>query len=189
MIWTDESDARILKMREDGRSATEIFKALVADGHDVTRNAILGRTHRLIKMAKKYGRPPVVKAARQKAEPAPATTDYGRKAREIALALAREAKQKAIQERAAADLKAKRDRELADCRPLFLGDKWPARASWCRFPIFSGEIDPDEPVFCGAATPEGGPYCEKHALRCFRPSMKPKEPHYERGRKSVYRTR
>jgi hypothetical protein len=47
--WTDKLDRLLLRRRQDGFSAAQIAAELSAAGFPTTRNAVLGRFHRLIK--------------------------------------------------------------------------------------------------------------------------------------------
>ncbi len=77
MSWTEERTATLKRMWESGATATEIAKEL----GDVSRNAVIGKAHRLglkarpspVKAAEKKKAAPKAKPApKKKAEPAPA---------------------------------------------------------------------------------------------------------------------
>ena len=76
MSWTEERTATLKRLWEGGATATEIAKEL----GDVSRNAVIGKAHRLglksrpspVKAAEKKAAPKPKPAPKKKAAPAPA---------------------------------------------------------------------------------------------------------------------
>ncbi|MEO1015923.1 MAG: GcrA family cell cycle regulator [Pseudomonadota bacterium] len=155
MSWTEERVEALKKLWTEGHSASQIAKQLGG----VTRNAVIGKVHRLglsgrATPSRPVKRPP--RLARPKPRPgaAPATQAEARPT--IAARLREEA---AL---AAALPPAKTaDGEAATILTL--------RDSMCKWPIG----DPADPsfAFCGRKA-ECGPYCAEHAKVAFQPAKK-----------------
>jgi hypothetical protein len=160
-IWQPEDDALLLERWAAGDSAAAIADLFWQNKIELTRNAILGRLHRLrskrAKVIAKGGgaQPPVKKPApRAKAQPSPPP----RPAR-LPEPLAQLPEPPRITVR-------NRD----GYKPLRLRDPWPMDA--CRWPVFTGRIDERSPIFCGEPVAETGCYCTEHAMRA-RPRPQP----------------
>lgn len=151
MGWTDERVDSLKKLWLDGLSASQIAKQL---GGGVTRNAVIGKVHRLglsgraapsqpqrpFKPARP-ARPALVAAPVRRPEPAPAPTP--------ALPALRP---EAVVE------------EIGSATVLTLG------AHMCKWPI--GDPTSDTFAFCGRRTGDEGPYCRDHAQVAYQPPQK-----------------
>lgn len=167
MSWTDERVTVLKKLWAEGHSASQIAKQLGG----VTRNAVIGKVHRLglsgratpsrpVKRPPRLARPKprfVVEAA-SPVTAAPAAAP-------AATVLPGLTDVPATPERATA---------LAPLPPLPMADGAPAtiltlRDSMCKWPIG----DPADPkfAFCGRKA-DCGPYCTEHAAVAFQPARK-----------------
>ncbi len=171
MAWTDERIARLKQYWEEGCSASQIAELL---GDGLSRNAVIGKAHRLglaarpspLKTAegKADGKPePRADRAAPRPKPAarPATPDAG--AARPAAAAAAPAPEPRPNPSPAADAVA---RAAGAPRPkgarvtlLDLNDRI------CKWPIGH----PDEPDFhfCGKPVSPGFPYCAEHCLIAY----------------------
>lgn len=158
MSWTDERVETLKKLWAEGHSASQIAKELGG----VTRNAVIGKVHRLglsgrstpsrpVKRPPRLARPKprVLPDGTVKPSPSEATPTAARAARE---------------ERAL----------IEKLPPVDLPDGQKATvlnlsASMCKWPIG----DPADPsfAFCGRKA-ECGPYCSEHAKIAFQPARK-----------------
>lgn len=168
MSWTDERVETLTKMWKDGRSAAEIAKELGG----VTRNAVIGKAHRLglsgrsspIKKTKKEDSKKTAKtAAPPKKTAAPKKTAEKKKSggeKKTATA----AQQKIIAE-AIKEAAAEADRALSGGVALLdLTEKL------CRWPI--GDPQESDFHFCGLASMPNLPYCEEHAALAYQTPRK-----------------
>ena len=140
MSWTDERVDLLKKMWGEGKSAAEIAKAL---GKDFTRNAVIGKAHRL-KLSHR------VSPAQQNAAPA----GKGGAARSSATKAAQPVLKSAVI--------GKKPEIIPPLRKPAGGIAMvDLRDRMCRWP----EGDPKEPgfSFCGDGCVPGLPYCEYHA--------------------------
>ena len=147
MSWTDERVSTLKKLWLDGLSASQIAKQLGG----VTRNAVIGKVHRLGlsgRAAPSQPARPAFKAPRP-ARPA-ATTMPSAPRRVIAAepaALPAVAQQPSVP--------AFRAEEPGSATVLTLG------AHMCKWPI--GDPSSDGFTFCGRRNGDVGPYCREHA--------------------------
>ena len=158
MSWTDERVNALKKLWAEGHSASQIAKQLGG----VTRNAVIGKVHRLglsgratpsrpVKRPPRLARPkPRVLADGSVSVPAPASTASPETRAPEAIP------------------------EAPTLPPLEQADGEPAtiltlRDSMCKWPIG----DPADPkfAFCGRKA-TCGPYCEEHAKIAFQPARK-----------------
>lgn len=164
MAWTDERVETLKKLWADGLSASQIAKQLGG----VTRNAVIGKVHRLGLSGRAAPSQPArrpaprpaprpAKPAAAKAAPAPA------KPAAAAAAPARELKPAAP---VAAPAEAKRlpNGEYATVLTL--------REGMCKWPI--GDPGDTEFRFCGRHSGVGTAYCEAHAQLAYQPQNKRK---------------
>ncbi|MFQ3666697.1 MAG: GcrA family cell cycle regulator [Sphingomonadaceae bacterium] len=166
MAWTEERIALLTKYWQEGHSASQIAEAL---GEGLTRNAVIGKAHRLglaarpspLKGAdgKEESAPrarkraaPAEPAEAPEAEPAPAAPEP------VAEALAPSAPAAPARRRAGAP-------KTTRVTLLDLNDRI------CKWPIGH----PDEPDFhfCGKPVAPGFPYCGEHCLLAYQ-SQQPK---------------
>ena len=135
MSWTDERITLLKKLWGEGKSAAEIAKAL---GGGLTRNAVIGKAHRL----KLSNRVSPIQQNNKKAAPAP-------------VAKIVEEKKPVITKTVAAPLK----RTTSGVSMVNLKERM------CRWP--SGDPKDADFHFCGAEGVPGLPYCEMHAKAAY----------------------
>jgi GcrA cell cycle regulator len=158
MSWTDERVEQLKKMWLDGLSASQIANEL---GEGVSRNAVIGKVHRLGLSGRAKSPAPAAASARTRKEeparPPAAPLTIG------ALALAAEqAPAPAPAPRAAVE-----EVVIAMSERVTIMD---LRESMCRWPLG----DPTNPDFryCGARMQIGaGPYCASHARLAYQPAQ------------------
>ncbi len=162
MAWTEDRVDVLKKLWAEGHSASQIAKQLGG----VTRNAVIGKVHRLglsgratpsrpVKRPPRLARPkPQIMADGTVKTPAPART----------LVASQAASERAVAKAA-----------MDALPPLPQGDGEAAtvltlRDSMCKWPIG----DPADPAFafCGRKADDGGPYCKEHAKVAFQPARK-----------------
>ncbi len=167
MAWTDERIARLKQGWESGMTATQIAEML---GEGVTRNAVIGKAHRL----GLESRPSPVKAtetapAPQAAAPAapPATPRQAAPAAPPAPSPISPAPQSAPPANAPAvarpAAKAGKGGKQARTSLLDLNEKV------CKWPI--GHPDDADFHFCGRPSQPGFPYCGEHCLVAYQAQM------------------
>jgi GcrA cell cycle regulator len=154
MGWTDERVETLKKLWLDGLSASQIAKQLGG----VTRNAVIGKVHRLGlsgRAAPSQPARPAFKAPRPARPavttvPAPrrAAPTQGRDAAAVAVAAPAPPATPRIEERGVATV-------------LTLG------AHMCKWPI--GDPATDDFSFCGRRSTDEGPYCVEHARVAYQP--------------------
>ena len=158
MSWTDERVTTLKKLWLDGLSASQIAKQLGG----VTRNAVIGKVHRLGlsgRAAPSQPARPAFKAPRP-ARPA-ATTMPSAPRRVIA---AEPASLPAVAQQPS--VPAFRAEEPGSATVLTLG------AHMCKWPI--GDPSTDGFTFCGRRSSEG-PYCNEHARVAYQPQQTKKK--------------
>jgi GcrA cell cycle regulator len=161
MGWTDERVETLKKLWLDGLSASQIAKQLGG----VTRNAVIGKVHRLGlsgRAAPSQPARPAFKAPRP-ARPAATAVPAARRA---AQPPSRDAAHvAAVAHRpAAAPLQPE---EPGVATVLTLG------AHMCKWPI--GDPATDEFTFCGRRSADDGPYCVEHARIAYQPQQNKKK--------------
>jgi GcrA cell cycle regulator len=134
MSWTDDRINLLKKMWVEGKTAAEIAKEL----GDVTRNAVIGKAHRLklsnrVSPIQQNKKPAVKQAPRAASEVVPA-----------------EKRTKIILEK-------DKNRKTVSLLDL--------NARMCRWPI--GDPRDENFGFCGDRSVEGFPYCEDHAKAAY----------------------
>lgn len=141
MSWTDERVAMLRKLWGDGRTAAEIAKAL---GNGFTRNAVIGKAHRL-KLSSRLSPVPSV-PVRTKAHDA--TPHVNRRPANHA-----------------PRVKASSVAQVARVIQTKNVNMFDLKERMCRWPLG----DPKEPgfSFCGCNTVAGLPYCEDHAMMAY----------------------
>lgn len=157
MAWTEDRVEVLKKLWAEGHSASQIAKQLGG----VTRNAVIGKVHRLGLSGRATPSRPVKRPPRL-ARPKPKVLPDG--------TVKVPASAKADQLRPG-----EKNAMLAALPPLELEDGSAAtiltiRDSMCKWPIG----DPADPnfAFCGRKCAEGGPYCAEHAAVAFQPPKK-----------------
>ena len=163
MSWTDDRVDVLRKLWLDGLSASQIAKQL---GDGVTRNAVIGKVHRLGlsgRAAPSQPARPVFKAPRP-ARPAATAAPVRRPAAAPPACLPPSLPpslpvQAVAQPSAVLPLYA--CEEVGSATVLTLG------AHMCKWPI--GDPSTDGFSFCGRRTGEDGPYCGEHARVAYQP--------------------
>jgi GcrA cell cycle regulator len=158
MSWTDERVETLKKMWAEGQSASQIAKELGG----VTRNAVIGKVHRLgLSGRTKQARPaaPRVRKARSpSAPPRPAARLIGNTALKIdddVVAAPQPARAPALVEE------------------LFIPPEERAtilslNEHTCKWPV--GDPSSEDFYFCGRHSLAGMPYCEHHARVAYQPA-------------------
>jgi len=164
MAWTDERVETLKKLWADGLSASQIAKHLGG----VTRNAVIGKVHRLglsgrAAPSRPARRPAARPAAPRQAKPALAkAASEAKPAAASAPAPVREAQPAALT--APAEAKRLPSGEYATVLTL--------REGMCKWPI--GDPADTEFRFCGRRSGLGTAYCEAHAQLAYQPQNKRK---------------
>ena len=160
MGWTEERVAELKKLWAEGHSASQIAKRLGS----VTRNAVIGKVHRLGLSGRATPSRPVKRPPRL-ARPKP-QQQLPRQAQ------TRGSNALAVREQAAATPHAEVETNIEPQR-LPNGDMvtvLTVKDTMCKWPIG----DPADTTFgfCGHASQDGSPYCAEHARVAFQPAKK-----------------
>ena len=160
MSWTDERVSALKKLWAEGHSASQIAKQLGG----VTRNAVIGKVHRLGLSGRATPSRPVKRPPRL-ARPKPRILPDGSVKVAAPQLPEHVAEPRTVIERPVS---------VAPLPPLAMADGEPAtiltlRDSMCKWPIG----DPADPkfAFCGRKA-DCGPYCAEHAKVAFQPARK-----------------
>lgn len=156
MSWTEDRVEMLKKLWTEGHSASQIANQLGG----VTRNAVIGKVHRLGLSGRATPSRPVKRPPRL-ARPRPAPQRVDRVNRKPAAEDAAPARQ--------LPAVAHRDHEPLEPAKLSNGETANVlnlRESMCKWPI--GDPMDKEFAFCGRAA-SGGPYCAEHAKVAFQP--------------------
>ena len=142
MGWTDESVEKLRRLWMQGLTANEIAKQL-----GVTKNAIVGKVHRLCLTA----RPSPIKVKEQEEEISEVTVN------------------EEIEEGASCEFNAKaaakqRAEELTNIKLVDLD------SHTCRWPI--GDPRDDDFCFCGKKVRSGQTYCDEHSVMAYVKALK-----------------
>jgi len=141
MSWTPEREEKLKQLWEKGHSGSEIANLL---GNNTTRNAVIGKAHRLNLPARSVSRKSTTKGNTEKSSvPEIKTQKLGRKARFKALLL---------------------DKNFEPENPTKLEN---LTDNHCRWPL--GEKMEPASLFCGRKSIEKFPYCRLHLLYAFQP--------------------
>lgn len=170
MSWTTERVERLTKLWADGLSASQI----AADLGGVTRNAVIGKVHRLGLSGRARATPKQQNAApRRKAAPRNAAGGFNRStttARATSTTTTTQvvgntALKVEVEEELEPITKPAEDVVVPISRKLTLMD---LNESTCKWPTG----DPTRPgfSFCGHRCSEGKPYCDYHAKLAFQPA-------------------
>lgn len=153
MGWTDERVELLKKLWQDGLSASQIAKQLGG----VTRNAVIGKVHRLGLSGRATPSKPA-RPAFKAPRPAP---------RAAAPAAPRRIVQPLAVARPAPEPVRYVDEAPGTATVLTLG------AHMCKWPI--GDPTLDTFTFCGRRSEENGPYCHEHAQVAYQPAQTKKK--------------
>lgn len=149
MSWTDERIAVLKKLWGEGKSAAEIAKAL---GGGLTRNAVIGKAHRL-KLSNRVS--PIQQNNKKVATPAPAP---------VAAPAAKQAEEKKPAVRAKAAPVPVKKSNGGGVSMVNLKDRM------CRWP--HGDPKDADFHFCGDDIVPGLPYCDDHAKAAYQTSTR-----------------
>ncbi len=157
MAWTDERIALLTKLWTDGLTASQIAAAL---GEATTRNAVIGKAHRL----GLSGRPSPVRVPR----PARATASRPSKPRPL------NSPERMPLMKSNAPLRVRPAeppvRSIIPVAEVPLGPSvtlLKVTDKMCKWPI--GHPGDDGFRFCGGSSRDGSPYCEGHAQMAYQP--------------------
>ncbi len=150
MAWTDERVARLTKLWADGLSASQV----AADLGGVTRNAVIGKVHRLglsgrVKQPSKAGGRP---------KRAPRANGYTRTNNRAAPKVSRTNTASAAARPAREELNPPKPKRL---KLIQLTE------STCKWPI--GDPQHEDFCFCGHSIKADTPYCEFHCNLAYQP--------------------
>jgi len=159
MGWTDERVEMLKKLWLDGLSASQIAKQLGG----VTRNAVIGKVHRLGLSGRATPSQPARPAFKAPRPPRPLTANppIQRRAAPEPLALVPAAPAKPVV------LPTPFVEQPGMATVLTLG------AHMCKWPI--GDPSSDEFRFCGRRSSPEGPYCIEHANVAYQPHQSKKK--------------
>ena len=151
MSWTDERVEKLKKMWGEGQSASTIAKELGG----VTRNAVIGKVHRL-GLSNRNGGGGSDTAAKAAPKAAPET---------------KAAKAAPAPEPAPAPVQTPALRKIVPAGqplpPQPSANEISPEALTCKWPV--GDPATDDFWFCGLAVQQGKPYCEAHVGVAFQP--------------------
>ncbi|MCP1336228.1 GcrA family cell cycle regulator [Futiania mangrovi] len=163
MAWTEERVALLKKLWAEGWSASQIAREL----GEVTRNAVIGKVHRL-GIARRDAAPrPSRPEARTSAARKPATASKSEaRARTAEAAPARPAaRTQTARPVAAKPVIPTRYEVVERGKPLSLME---LNDRTCKWPI--GNPGDADFSFCGESVVSGHPYCQEHLLRAYQPA-------------------
>lgn len=155
--WTPELETEVLKLWDEGLSASLIAKQLHGEGGGPSRNAVIGKVTRLRDRAAKAGEPAPEK--RQAPRVPRAVGAYPERTLHEGRAPAAPRALKETPPRSPA-------RELMRVVPTQACTPQPLTSGGCKWPI--GDPKADDFGFCGAPRDVTLPYCEDH-LRLAHP--------------------
>jgi GcrA cell cycle regulator len=168
MNWTDERVERLTKLWADGLSASQIAALLGG----VTRNAVIGKVHRLnLPGRAKSGGATAARTKRVAAPPRQPATTTARVAPAPQRSVARGGAAPAVREDMETDafalqeIRPAMDVVVPMARRLVLTE---LTERTCKWPI--GDPMHDDFHFCGGDSEESTPYCKYHAKLAFQPS-------------------
>ncbi|KRA59454.1 GcrA cell cycle regulator [Caulobacter sp. Root655] len=158
MSWTDERVTTLKKLWLDGLSASQIAKQLGG----VTRNAVIGKVHRLGLSGRAAPSQPARPAFKAPRPARPAATTMPSAPRRVIAAEPASLPSVAAQP----SVPAFRDEQPGSATVLTLG------AHMCKWPI--GDPSTDGFTFCGRRSSDG-PYCNEHARVAYQPQQTKKK--------------
>ena len=169
--WTDDRVEQLKKMWAEGLSASQIA-AKLAGG--VTRNAVIGKVHRMGLSGRVTNRRPTTPRTRKTREP----SHPGRASATIASSSFRTSGNNALK-----PLSEVKPQPMLEPVPIHIADIPEGERvtilmlsdKTCRWPI--GDPGSEEFCFCGKSPKEGAPYCAGHAQLAY-------QPHRDRSRRA-----
>ncbi|MBP1885813.1 GcrA family cell cycle regulator [Sinorhizobium mexicanum] len=165
MNWTDERVEKLKKLWSEGLSASQIAAQLGG----VSRNAVIGKVHRLSLPGRAKAGGATTAARPKRTTSAPRAPNYA--ARVATRTVTRTAGATVLKEEIEVDLVADQTLELAPnvvvpmSRRLGLTE---LTERTCKWPI--GDPLKEEFHFCGNDSPESSPYCSYHTRLAYQPS-------------------
>ncbi|MDB5513149.1 MAG: GcrA cell cycle regulator [Enterovirga sp.] len=157
--WTDDRVEMLSKLWGEGLSASQIAAAL---GGGVTRNAVIGKVHRLGLSGRAKAGPGVAqRTAKPRAAGVPGAAPVAPEALRVAPRDADQFTRPAL----SADQRWGEETALPESERVSILD---LRDSMCRWPLG----DPSKPdfAFCGARAVTGLPYCGHHCRIAYQPA-------------------
>lgn len=169
MPWTDERVDLLKKLWADGLSASQIANKL---GMGVTRNAVIGKVHRL-NLAGRVTAPRAQSARTARKAPREPSAPGSRSHTAPSMPTAGATALKPF----AAPQATPRTQQLLEPKPLRLVDLpkdgritiLHLSDKTCKWPI--GDPTHDDFCFCGHGPRDGSPYCEYHARIAYQPAQ------------------
>ncbi|MDR3463278.1 MAG: GcrA family cell cycle regulator [Beijerinckiaceae bacterium] len=168
MSWTDERVELLKKLWLDGHSASRIAAELAAG---VTRNAVIGKVHRLGLSGREKAAMPV-SPARARPKTAPQSPVRAPAPQPRAAAMPMRGNTALAMHHAAPvplpqALRATTDVVVPMCEHVTIME---LRESMCRWPM--GDPTSADFRYCGGKTPAGeGPYCNIHSRMAYQPTQ------------------
>ncbi len=158
--WTDDRVERLGRLWAEGLSASQIAATL---GGGVTRNAVIGKVHRLgLSGRAKSGQPAPPRPAKPRPPSAPgAVADRPRSPEPATPAAAGPVVAPTVVRLPEVAIPVSRRVSILDLRD-----------SMCRWPI--GDPTSQEFGFCGSRTVTGLPYCDSHCRLAYQPAAERK---------------
>ena len=155
-MWTDKNVELLRKLWAEGKSSSQIAKAI---GGNMTRNAVIGKVHRLgLSGRAKPSRPAAIRTTKPSA---PRTRTAARAASPST---------PSVPARVARAAPSKPPTPPVEAKPLPSGEYatiMTIRDHMCKWPI--GDPATDDFWFCGLGVQSGKPYCEAHVGVAFQP--------------------
>ncbi len=160
MSWNDERVEQLKKLWQDGLSASQIATEMGS----ITRNAVIGKVHRLgLAGRAKSAASPAQRA--RKAAPRVRTTMIGGSRGNIALAPRMHADMEPLQE--ARIIPFAQIIPIPESRRVAIAD---LRESVCKWPL--GDPLQADFAYCGNDSDSGHPYCQYHSSIAYQPADK-----------------
>jgi len=158
MSWTEERVELLRQLWLDGKSASQISTAL---GAGITRNAVIGKVHRL-------GLSGRAKTPSSSPRPRPKTAEAPRPAAPMRQggSVVRGNTALALEIEPSVDIAPVFDDEVVVPMSLRVTIS-ELREAMCRWPL--GDPTTSEFRYCGAQTPGMGPYCTHHGRMAYQP--------------------
>ena len=161
MSWTDERVERLRQLWTEGRSASQIATEI---GNGVTRNAVIGKVHRLgmsgraKDQAPATAKPRPVKPIVERSAPMSHSAPMTRGATALAYA--------PIHEPILAPRAVRQDVVVPMTTRVSIME---LREAMCRWPL--GDPSTQEFRYCGCRSPIGAPYCADHSRLAYQPTQ------------------
>lgn len=150
MSWTDERITLLKKLWAEGRTAAEIARAM---GSEITRNAVIGKAHRL-------------KLAARNSPISGSVTKSAPKAKKPANTQKTDRPMTRLGSRGSSNVPTLESIEIKGVKMIDLKERM------CRFPI--GDPGTPDFKFCGCTSVPGLPYCDGHARIAYQMNKRSK---------------